>query len=122
VISVCFTSIGYFNSFRPDGSNKMYFYDYLSITVVPMSICIMLLLKRFTAPIGHPAISSRLALLSFGVYLIHPAVLSSLIFLGIKPELYNSLVSIPALTVLIFLVSLVLSLIITKIPLLKMTI
>ncbi len=116
IIAVILNSLGYHNSMMTDGSNNGYFDDYLSITIVPMSISIIFLLKRFQTPIIDSGISSKLALLSFGIYLIHPAIISILALFRIEAQSYNPLLSIPLITILVFVLSLIASLIISKIP------
>jgi len=81
-----------------------------------MSISIMFLFKNFSVPIINPATSNKLALLSFGIYLIHPAFLGMLSFFGIQAVSYNPLLSIPLISVFAFAMSLIASMIISKIP------
>jgi surface polysaccharide O-acyltransferase-like enzyme len=120
ILSVVFTGLGYHSSQLGGTYNSSnYFYNYLSITVVPMSISVIFLLKRFTIPIINSAISNKLALLSFGIYLIHPAVLDSLPVLGLQRASYNPLLSIPLIAVFAFIVALIASMIISKIPIFK---
>jgi surface polysaccharide O-acyltransferase-like enzyme len=116
VITVILNSLGYHNSTLMNGTSNGYFDDYLSITIIPMSISMIFLLKRFLVPVINYSTSSKLALLSFGIYLIHPAVISILGFFGIEARLYNPLVSIPVITIAVFILSLMGVLAINKIP------
>jgi surface polysaccharide O-acyltransferase-like enzyme len=117
ILSVALTSVGYHYSLRPDGTSNGYFYQNLSITVAPMSISIMFLLKRFRVPIISPAFSDKLALLSLGVYLIHPFFLELLNFFGLAAKSFNPLSAIPSIAILIFILASIASLLISKITL-----
>jgi surface polysaccharide O-acyltransferase-like enzyme len=120
ILSAVLTGLGYHSSqLNGTYSSSNYFYNYLSITVVPMSISVIFLLKRFTIPILNSAISNKLALLSFGIYLIHPIILDSLPILGIERTSYNPLLSIPLIAIFAFTIALITSIIISKIPILN---
>jgi surface polysaccharide O-acyltransferase-like enzyme len=112
-------SLGYYALLGTDGSAGDYFYNCLNITVVPMSISMMLLIKRFTAPIIAPAISSRLSLWSMGIYVIHPFFLHCLAFIGVSARSFNPLVSVPLVAALVFGLSLVASYFIGRTPRLR---
>jgi surface polysaccharide O-acyltransferase-like enzyme len=96
----------------------LYFYNYLSITVIPMSLCVMLLLKQNPALLPARAASS-LGKLSLGIYLIHPVLLELLHHQQITPERYPALLSIPAITLLSYSAAAILSWVIGQIPLLR---
>ena len=118
ILSIALTSIGYY-SVVTDGANNGYFYYDLSITVVPMSISMMFLLKKFALPFINSTTSNKLALLSFGIYLIHPAILTVLDVSGIQAISFNPLLSIPLLSVLIFTLAIIVSMIVGKMPILN---
>ncbi len=69
----------------------LYAYDYLSITVIPMSIAVFLLAKGWTLAAISADASARLAALTLGIYLIHP------IFLGPISSLQEAYIEMPAL-------------------------
>lgn len=97
----------------------MYFYGYLSLTVIPMSVAMLYWLKRWQSPIINVELTRKLSLLSFGVYLTHPIMLDMATFFGLGPQRIHPIVAIPLLGVLAFGASLLLSWVIDKIPLLR---
>jgi surface polysaccharide O-acyltransferase-like enzyme len=100
----------------------LYFYDYLSITVVPMSVSVIYLLKAWKKPIFNEIFTKKLAALTLGVYLFHPIILDPLIAAGRGPMSFHPALSIPAITLFVFLLSLGVSWTISKIPYLNRTI
>lgn len=73
VISVLVTIVGTYYLIDMMGMPKgLYLYRYLSITVVPMSLSALYLFKFADSSFPFSQRLSRLAPLSFGVYLIHP--------------------------------------------------
>lgn len=56
----------------------LYAYDYLSLTVIPMSISVFVLAKGRASTDPRPSRLSRLAPLTLGIYLIHPVFLGPL--------------------------------------------
>jgi len=97
----------------------LYFYDYLSITVMPMSISIFCLLKLWINPIGNESLSKGIAALTLGVYLIHPVFLEAIIDAGYGPLSFNQAVSIPVTSTVIFVMSLGVAWVISKTPYIK---
>lgn len=93
-LSVLLPALGCFLLGKSYGLEKgLYFYSYLSITVIPMSISIMFLLKKLNIPILNIPSASRLAGLSLGVYLVHPVILELLGHCGIYVLKFNPLIS-----------------------------
>lgn len=123
LISSLLTAIGYYlvstgDKLLPDA----YFHGYLSITVVPMSISVMYLLKSWNKPIlNNEGFTRQVSLLTFGVYLVHPIIIEIVnktnYIRGVHP-----VIAIPSATIIIFAVSLAISWVIYKIPYLKRTI
>lgn len=114
LLSLAMTSIGSYLLFKYAGLNKRaYFYGYLSITVIPMSFCIIMLLKEIATPIIDHELAKKLARLTFGVYLIHPIFfgLFRRNIISLHPALY-----IPLLTAISFACSLVAVWMIDRIP------
>jgi len=119
-LSVTGTSLGFYLTAINNGLAKgFYFYEYLSITVIPMSISIMFLLKEFSVPIINKKITKNIALLTLGVYLVHPVFIEIVNRIGFRSELYNPILYVPMISVVVFVSSLVFAWVINKIPYLK---
>lgn len=71
-----------------------YFYDYFSITTIPMGLAAFALCHRLST---H-RIAATLAPLAFGVYLIHPLILDLLWQEGIRATTLHPALAIPLLT------------------------
>jgi surface polysaccharide O-acyltransferase-like enzyme len=109
------TALGcFFVSIFVDLSKGLYFYDYLSITVIPMSLSVMLLFQKMNNPIINSHLTKEIANLSLGIYLIHPIVIESLNYCGISVLKFNSLISIPAVSCLVFIISAMITWFISK--------
>jgi surface polysaccharide O-acyltransferase-like enzyme len=121
VLSVFFTALGYFIQAKFNGIEKsLYFYDYFSITVIPMSISIMLILKRLNIPIFiNQKLTSRLASITLGIYLLHPIIIVLLKYGGIFSPKFNALTSVPLISILVFTVSAMLAWLIHLTPYVK---
>ncbi|TGD73357.1 hypothetical protein E4634_10005 [Mangrovimicrobium sediminis] len=101
---------------------KFYFPGNLSVTVIPASICLFLLFTGWSKPLC-PAQSNRtISTLTFGVYLVHPLVIDGLLHLGFNPASVYPLVTIPLVAAMAFSVSLGISWVFSRIPLLRRTI
>ncbi len=89
----------------------LYFYDYLSITVIPMSVSLFMVFKSLNIAILSKNILIKLSYLTFGCYLIHP------IFLGIieKYIFFNPFIAIPFISIIVFSLSLFVSFLIYQI-------
>gem|GEM_PF-181624 len=72
-----------------------YFYSFTSITVVPMSLALFALARRFTEPILGKRWTSRAANLTFGIYLVHPAILKLMESWGITATMMHPIIAIP---------------------------
>jgi len=92
----------------------LYFYDYLSITVIPMSLSVIILFQKMNNPIVNRQLTKEIANLSLGIYLIHPIVIESLNYCGISVLKFNSLISIPAVSCLVFVISAMITWFISK--------
>lgn len=81
-----------------------------------MSISAMYLLKGWGTPIWSNEFTEKVASLTLGVYLIHPAFLDAVNY-KIKPLVYNiQILTIPIFSLLIFLASLIAAWAISKTP------
>jgi len=100
----------------------LYFYNYLSITVIAMSICIMNKFKNSTVPILGLNHTRQVAGLSFGVFLIHPIILDFLYLFGIGVLEFNPILAVPLVAAACFIISLLCAWIFRELPILKRTI
>ena len=92
-----------------------YFYDYFSITTIPMGLAAFTLLRRLQA---H-RLAATIAPLSFGIYLIHPLILDLLWQEDIRPSSLDMALSIPLITIFTFVVSGLVAWLMLKIPFLR---
>jgi surface polysaccharide O-acyltransferase-like enzyme len=120
LLSIIFTCIGCFALVKFFNTQPgFYFYDNLSITVIPMSIFVILLLKKLSNPIFDVDMTKRISGLTLGIYLVHPAIKETFAFLGFKATFFNPVVSIPIYSLILFAISLCVAWIINKIPYLR---
>lgn len=122
LLSSLLTLIGYYavsihNALLVDA----YFHGYLSITVIPMSISMMYLLKSWDTPLVNTNVTKQLSVLSFGIYLIHPVIVEILNKTGYIKAVHP-IVAIPSATIAIFAISFVIAWIFNKAPYLRRTI
>lgn len=121
--SVALTSYGCYMAAEKAGlAAGLYFYGYLSITVIPMSISAIYLLKATSAPPQKENLAKKLSALTLGVYLVHPMVLEIMQQLGFGVETFHVAISIPIVSSAVFLVSLIITEIIERTPYLRRTI
>jgi surface polysaccharide O-acyltransferase-like enzyme len=109
----------YFFSIKISPNVGLYFRDYLSITVIPMSISVMYLLKTWESPIISESITKKLALLTFGVYLIHPIILEAINYKGLGARSFNPAFSVPTVAFFVFMAALAGAWLIHQIPYLR---
>lgn len=100
----------------------LYFYGYLSVTVIPMSISLMYILKAWNKPLLSAYFAKQLSILTLGVYLIHPIILEVINYMQYGAMSFHPIISIPVIAFVVFAVSTGIALIIYKIPYLKRTI
>ncbi|TOE34567.1 acyltransferase [Vibrio parahaemolyticus] len=114
------TSVGcYILALNTDLSTGMYFYGFMSISVIPMSISAFYLLKHQTAPILNINLTKQLSILTFGVYLIHPVFLEVINFLKLGAMSFHPLISVPVITSVVFIASLTATWLLSRIPYFK---
>lgn len=97
----------------------LYFYGYLSISVIPMSVSVIYLLKTWTKPLVSERFTWTLALLTLGIYLVHPIFLEIIQYSGFGPLDIHPAVSIPVIALIVFFLSLVTAWGIHKVPYLR---
>ncbi|MES2756416.1 MAG: acyltransferase family protein [Pseudomonadota bacterium] len=100
----------------------LYFYNYLSITVIPMSISVMFLLKAWNKPFISSEAARTLSRLTLGVYLIHPIIFETLSDFVVRPFDYQPALAVPLLTITVYASSLAAAWAIAKTPWMKRTI
>jgi surface polysaccharide O-acyltransferase-like enzyme len=122
-LSVFLTALGCYYVARNNGLDAgLYFYSHLSITVIPMSVSVMYLLKLWTKPIGNAWLTEKLASLTLGIYLVHPVFLETIQYRWHGYHAVNPAISIPLVSLLVFTLSLGAAWAINKIPYIKRTI
>ena len=122
IIATVSTVLGcYYISITYGFSNGLYFYDYFSITVVPMSISLMYLLKSWAVPIVNDKVATKTASLVLGIYLVHPLVIAISYHFNVTTN-FSPLFSIPIIAIYIFVISLLISWAISQVPYLRRTI
>ena len=123
LFSLILTSMGcYIVAIKTDLKTGMYFYGYLSISVIPMSISLMYLLKTWNKPILNASITKKLSILTLGIYLIHPILLETINDTQYNVLSFHPIISIPVVAFIIFIVSLGMSWLIYQVPYLRRTI
>ncbi len=120
VTAVGLTALGcYLLSLQTDLPTGLYFLNFLSISVIPMSISVMYLLKTWEKPIFQERTERKIASLTLGVYLIHPIFLEIINYLKLSPFANFPLASIPITTVMVFSISLLAAWIISLPPFIR---
>lgn len=115
--SVGLTCLGYyFGKIKISLEAGEYFYGYLSIFIIPMSISVMYLLKTWNRPLVSAKFSSKLASFTLGIYLIHPLIIDIITYAGYGAMSFNPVLSIPVIGSIVFIISLALSYTISHIP------
>jgi surface polysaccharide O-acyltransferase-like enzyme len=102
-----------------------YYYNYLHIDVAVMSISSFILLKKLGQVIEGKGIArffQQFSLASFGIYLVHATILLYLRRAGINVFSTTPIISIPAVSALIILLSWGIVFIMQKIPIVKLTV
>jgi surface polysaccharide O-acyltransferase-like enzyme len=107
ILSVLLTFFGcYIVGSKSGLSAGLYFYGYLSISVIPMSIGMMYLLKTLENPIFSDSFTKKTSTLILGVYLIHPIVLEAINYTRYGTTAFHPILSIPIIASIVFLLSL----------------
>ncbi|MEA5464331.1 acyltransferase [Leptothoe sp. PORK10 BA2] len=122
-ISIVLTALGCFTTAVNNNLHLgLYFDGYLSLTVIPMSVSMMYLLKGWNTPIFNRAsLTKKLSILTLGIYLIHLVFLEVFIRLGYATKIHP-FISVPTVTVVVFTIALAGSWILSHTPYLKQTI
>lgn len=123
IASIALTALGYFVGVRYFSLEMgQYFYKYLSVTLIPMSISVMYLFKKVDYVLISKVIDKKVASLVFAIYLIHPFYIDILGDLLKAYQLNASIAFILIAILVVFIMSLISALIISRMPLLNRTI
>lgn len=94
--------------------NPLTFFDYVS------AICIYIILRDWASDMTSlPKWVNIFGALSFGVYLVHPAVLRVYYHLGVKTTFIHAIIMVPVLVFITAIISSLITFILTKIPIIK---
>ena len=95
----------------------------LSVNVIAQSVVVMFILKNLQRPIFGGSATRKISALTLGIYLIHPAVLNiAHSCTGIGVESFRPILSVPAIAIVAFGISLLLTWIISSIPYVRKTV
>lgn len=120
LFSLILTSVGcYILAVNKDLATGMCFYGFLSVSVIPMSISAIYILKKLDVPFVNKRLTQKLSMLTLGVYLVHPMFLEMLNFIRYGAESFHPLISIPLITCVVFFASITATWSISRIPYLR---
>ncbi|MCL6407720.1 acyltransferase [Dickeya dadantii] len=120
LISFTLTSVGcYLLSSFSGKEAGLYFYNYLSFNVILMSVSFMWILKFSHLNKSHNKKLKFLSDISLGVYLIHPVFIEVFYYLAARRWVDYSIISIPLLSIIVFLCCIVSVFLIKKVPYLR---
>ena len=94
------------------------FYHYLSIGTFLETIAVFCIIKNTFNHSGN-CITNRISTLSFGIYIIHPMIIETLLLLNINTYSVSSIISIPIIILSVYIISIIIIILLTKIPILK---
>lgn len=97
--------------------NTTMLYDFYSLPVFTSASAIFLFIKNINFKKG--IFIKNISLLSFGVYLTHPAILRYLVERDISSSWFNPIFSVPLISLFVFVISMFISFILSKIPIIK---
>ena len=117
IVSLGFTTLGtYYFSIR-NGFFYEYFYNYLSLNIIIASSSIFLFFKNVSINIsGLDSVIKVISKYSFGVYLVHALILMLLSKLDIDMFYLNPILSIPLISILCLIISLIIVILLNKLP------
>ncbi len=117
LLSMAATAIGiYMLTERYSYTVGCYFGSNLGPNVVITSLAVFLIAKRLSSKVVKAKFISNVSLSMLGVYVMHPFFIVCLGALGFKAINFNPVIGIPLVTVCVFLICLVLSEVIKRIP------
>ena len=92
---------------------------YLNVFLETIGLFVFVKNIKFNINNKQSNILNKLVKYSFGIYLIHVLVIDDIKKIGITPLTFNPIISIPIISILTFIISLIISAIINHIPILK---
>ena len=93
------------------------FYGNFAVNTLLESVAVFVFFK---AIFNRPSkIIRTLSQYSFGMYLVHDAVISSLGKLGLNSLTFSPIVSIPVISVIVFVISFAISAVLNRVPVLR---
>lgn len=119
LVTIVITSILSISANAPDG----YFYGYTTPNVMITSCGVFILFKTYFSRIQLSFRTSKfiqyISSLTFGIYLIHDFFIQLLSILNINILLFNTVLSVPALSILVFFLSSIAVGLLKNIPIIK---
>ena len=94
------------------------FYHYLNIGTFLETTAVFCIIKNIFNYSGN-RITNRLSNLCFGIYIIHPMIIEALLLLSINTYYASSIISIPLYIVAVYIISVIIIIILEKIPILR---
>ncbi|WP_270657914.1 acyltransferase [Eubacterium callanderi] len=120
LVGAVITILGTYYCSKFTGTLKEFYYGYLTVNVAFMAIAIFVFFKNHANYFDKfKKIICRLSKLTLGVYLIHPCIIEILEKCGLTALRYPAIISIPLNTLLVFIISMLLSYFISKIPFIR---
>jgi len=112
------TTVGTYGLSVENSENNLYFYGNLSPNIILITVLLFLVIK--TSVTGKSSnLLKEISTNSLGIYVIHTFVMNYLRSVKIDEHLFNPVVGVPILVILTFSISLLISVLIRKIPILK---
>lgn len=106
--------------FKISGKQFELLYEYLLLNIFFPSLAVFLLFKQTIPKIKFKERTvkriTKLSSLSFGIYLSHMAVIAALKFLSVTAASFNPIFCAPIMTAVVFAVSLIITSVLSKIP------
>ena len=120
ILSCLFTIIATSNISVQAGKASELFYSYSLPTTAFIALSVFLFFKETVSKINFKNKTQNMILLfsrcSFGVYLVHAFFLKLCNYFGFTSNLFNPIISVPAIVISIFVCSFIVSYVISKIP------
>ena len=120
IVSFAIISIGSVISYYIYGSLITSLYGYLTPFVLFEAIAVFLFVKNHTPKIKFSAkainMITKISNMCFGIYLVHILVLWTLSYFGLQTTSFNIIISVPFISILVFIISLLISSCLHKIP------
>lgn len=120
IVSFVIIVIGSIISYYIYGSLITTLFGYLTPFVLFEAIAVFLFFKNLTPKIKFSAkainMITKISNMCFGIYLVHILVLWTLSYFGLSTNKFNTLISVPVISILVFIISLLISSCLHKIP------